>query len=165
MKKFVLIMISILVLASLINVNGIATGVGVEIVEPEDGTVFHQRNVSIRCVASACCGDTLAEYGWTWRWDNGSYSESSPINDKTNFSFYINISLYPGWNKVDVYVASTSLGVKGFDNITLYYDGPLANANGPYKGRAGKIINFHGSAYGGHRPYQWHWDFGDGEQQ
>jgi len=37
-----------------------------------------------------------------------------------------------------------------------------ANAGGPYSGKPGENIYFHGSAYGGTEPYTWHWDFGDG---
>ncbi|MEA2054263.1 MAG: PKD domain-containing protein [Candidatus Thermoplasmatota archaeon] len=179
-KKFVAMILIILVMSPLVSTisskksyTNVAimpyradisiTGVGVEIMEPEDGTVFHRRNVSLRCMAHACCGDKLTYWEWKWIWDNGSYSDSSTINYKTEFEFWINISLYPGWNKIDVTVKVAS-GTEGHDNVTLYYDGPVANTNGPYDGRVGKEINFYGSADGGYKPYKWRWDFGDGNE-
>ncbi len=39
---------------------------------------------------------------------------------------------------------------------------PIAEANGPYTGTPGVIINFIGSASGGNAPYSYAWNFGDG---
>jgi PKD repeat protein len=46
---------------------------------------------------------------------------------------------------------------------TGVYPHPLmADANGPYEGRAGEPIQFIGNVIGGAPPYSWRWDFGDG---
>jgi len=156
MKKFTLVMALMLILPPSVNL-----GTTVKIEDPADGSVFHHRNVTIRGVATACCGDKLTEWEWTWRWSNGSYSESHAIDFKRVFEFQINISLYPGANEISVLVRASS-GGEARGNITIYYDGPLAISNGPYEGRANEKINFHGSAYGGYKPYSWLWEFGDG---
>ena len=39
---------------------------------------------------------------------------------------------------------------------------PIAEANGPYTGTPGVLINFKGSASGGSAPYSYSWNFGDG---
>jgi hypothetical protein len=38
----------------------------------------------------------------------------------------------------------------------------IANANGPYFGKSGEIIQFNGTVSGGIPPYNWLWNFGDG---
>ncbi len=49
-------------------------------------------------------------------------------------------------------------------NVTVDNDGNelLADADGPYSGFVDEAIQFIGSASGGTSPYNWHWDFGDG---
>lgn len=52
------------------------------------------------------------------------------------------------------------------DSVQITVDnggGPLeADAHGPYIGYVGAELVFTGSALGGNPPYQWHWDFDDG---
>ena len=160
MKKLLAFFTMISLLASY-PVFSADLGVDVEIKEPEDGAVFHQRNVSIYCIATSCCGDRLVYWEWKWIWNNGSYNESGKLDFLTKYEFYINISLYPDWNIIEVKVKSNR-GLVASDEITIYYDGPLAIADGPYEGKAGEEIKFYGSAYGGKKPYTWKWDFGDG---
>ena len=53
----------------------------------------------------------------------------------------------------------------GMDNGCLYAFGIgelQADADGPYYGLINEPVQFHGSATGGYRPYDWFWDFGDG---
>jgi len=159
MKKIVIVSLFLLILPNIPASNAIA--VHVDILDPPNNTVFHHRNVSIYCKATSCCQDLLVYWEWTWKWSNGSYSESGWINYTPVYRFYINISLYPGENEVIVVVKSNR-DISASDDITLYYDGPLANANGPYYGKSRQIIQFNGTAYGGDKPYTWLWDFGDG---
>jgi len=160
MRKFAVALTLTLIITNFPMSNALA--ISVEILEPQDGAVFHHRNVSIHCVAHACCKDLLVYWEWIWTWNNGSYKESGWLNYTLKYEFYINISLYPGWNKVEVLVKSNR-DLAAMDNITLYYDGPLAEVNGPYYGKVGQVIEFNGTAYGGSKPYRWFWDFGDGE--
>ena len=46
----------------------------------------------------------------------------------------------------------------------LDYDSPYLSVDigGPYSGSTRESINFLGSAIGGNPPYEWYWDFGDG---
>lgn len=133
----------------------------VDIHSPGNGDIFHHRDVTIYGTAYACCNDKLVHWKWIHTWSNGSKSEENMINYDTIFEFHINVSLYPGRNDIVVTVKANS-GREGEGNITLYYDGPVANSNGPYNGGVMKELSFSGSAYGGYKPYNWHWDFGDG---
>ncbi|MBC7128693.1 MAG: PKD domain-containing protein [Thermoplasmatales archaeon] len=58
-------------------------------------------------------------------------------------------------------------GECGIDDTAYYitYNPNLiASAGGPYKGKPGESLQFYGSAYGGVKPYNWTWDFGDGNK-
>jgi len=161
MKNLAIIVMLLFFITGIISGNSREMGVSVKIEYPQDGAIFYSRNVSIQIVAVACCGDKLVAWKWNWSWENGSYEEEEAINYKIEFHAIINISLYPGWNNISVTVKSQQ-GFRASDKIVIYYDGPVAMANGPYEGNAGAPITFEGSAYGGHKPYKWYWDFGDG---
>ena len=49
-----------------------------------------------------------------------------------------------------------------FENVDELDDGFIADANGPYEGDIKEDIQFLGDATGGNEPYNWTWDFGDG---
>jgi len=159
MKKYAM-MIAILLIFPLFYSNA-SNAVDVEIREPGDGSIFYTRNITIVGVAHACCHDKLETFTWRWEWENGSYAETIDLDGVTTYTFSINISLHYGWNKIYVTVKAYS-GTDGSDGITIYYYGPVANANGPYQGKEGEEIQFHGSAYGGTEPYTYEWHFGDG---
>jgi uncharacterized membrane protein len=62
-----------------------------------------------------------------------------------------------------VYVGSTWGGVWSYGYLHAFGLGPLrAEAGGPYQGTALRPITLIGLAFGGLPPYQYHWDFGDG---
>ena len=48
------------------------------------------------------------------------------------------------------------------ENKDEYNDGFIADGNGPYFGEVGEDIYLNGTATGGIKPYNWSWDFGDG---
>jgi hypothetical protein len=48
------------------------------------------------------------------------------------------------------------------ENEDEYDDGFIANGYGPYFGEVEEDIYFKGNATGGIKPYNWSWDFGDG---
>jgi len=52
--------------------------------------------------------------------------------------------------------------VEEFENIDEYNDGLIADADGPYGAEVNEDIEFLGYAEGGITPYNWSWDFGDG---
>ncbi len=159
MKKYVVITAMLLIFP--LFYSSVSAAVDVEIRSPEDGSVFYTRNVTITGVAHACCNDKLETFTWRWEWENGSYVKSIDLNGVTTYTFSINISLHYGWNTIEVTVKAYS-GTDGSDGITIYYYGPVANAHGPYEGKEGEKIHFHGSAYGGTKPYTYEWHFGDG---
>lgn len=49
-----------------------------------------------------------------------------------------------------------------YENIDEYGDGLIAEAFGPYEADVEEDIEFIGDATGGTTPYNWSWDFGDG---
>jgi len=49
-----------------------------------------------------------------------------------------------------------------YENIDDYDDNFIAYGNGPYFGEVEENISFIGNATGGIKPYNWTWDFGDG---
>jgi len=60
-----------------------------------------------------------------------------------------------------VYIGSCGEPGEGF--LNAFGRGELeADANGPYFGTPTGTLYFHGDATGGYPPYNWHWDFGDG---
>jgi PKD repeat protein len=81
-----------------------------------------------------------------WRKNIGPSVNSPPAIGKDG-------SIYVGsdWTVVDSYLHAFGIG-------------PLrAEANGPYNGFSYESLQFIGSIYGGIPPYQYHWDFGDGQ--
>jgi PKD repeat protein len=49
-----------------------------------------------------------------------------------------------------------------YENIDEYDDDFIADADGPYEAEVKEDIQFIGDATGGDEPYNWSWDFGDG---
>ncbi|MBC7080907.1 MAG: PKD domain-containing protein [Thermoplasmatales archaeon] len=149
------------ILAIIIFGNGIGSGVIVEIISPSNGEIFHVRNVTIHGIAQACCNDKLIQLIWEHKWDNGSLSGEIKLDFIFYYEFNIDILLYPGKNLFEITAISYS-GNKASAKVEIYYDGPLADANGPYYGYVLEEIEFKGFAYGGSEPYTFLWYFGDG---
>jgi len=64
-----------------------------------------------------------------------------------------------------VYIASNGDTPGGYPDCYLHafgVDNFTADAHGPYYGIANVPVQFTGSAYKGVKPYEWLWDFGDG---
>jgi len=49
-----------------------------------------------------------------------------------------------------------------YENIDDYDDNFIADGDGPYFGKIDEDIDFNGTASGGTKPYNYSWDFGDG---
>ncbi|MEM2935028.1 MAG: Ig-like domain-containing protein [Candidatus Thermoplasmatota archaeon] len=141
--------------------NVFGSGIVVEIISPSYGETFHVRNVTVYGYAEACCNDRLVNLTWTHSWQNGSITGEIKLDFIVYYEFKIDISLYPGKNLFEI-TANSYSGNKASTEIEIYYDGPLAEANGPYYGYVLEEINFDGFAYGGKEPYTFLWDFGDG---
>lgn len=97
-----------------------------------------------------CCGNPcyllcLDAYTETKIWDY-------------NFQSIIGMKSSPAIAASKIFVGSGNGKVFAFGKIEF-----LADANGPYHGFIGYLVNFTGSVYGGDPGYSWHWDFGDGE--
>ena len=137
------------------------SGISVEIISPSYGEVFHVRNITVYGFAQACCNDKLVKLIWTHKWENGNLSGEINLDFIFYYEFRINILLYPGKNIFEIEAKSFS-GNSAKAKVEIFYDGPLADANGPYYGYVLEEIFFNGSAYGGKEPYNWLWDFGDG---
>ncbi|MEM2258735.1 MAG: PKD domain-containing protein [Candidatus Thermoplasmatota archaeon] len=154
MKKLACILIILLS-------NFFGSGVVVEIVNPSYGETFHVRNITVYGYAQACCNDKLVNLTWLHSWENGSIAGEIKLDFIVYYEFKIDILLYPGKNLFEI-TANSYSGNKDSAKIEIYYDGPLAYANGPYYGYVFEEINFEGFAYGGKEPYTFFWDFGDG---
>ena len=93
-----------------------------------------------------------------WIWYNTSKGET------------VDLSLYGGQNNIRIgFQYNGSDGAKlNLDDICVYgkkITNPLTvNAGGPYFGYIGVPIYFYGDVTGGESPYEWLWDFGDGNQ-
>jgi len=106
--------------------------------------------------ASCSCGDnSITNYDWDWDSD-GTYDHydtdpfcSNDYGDTYQHNCTLRITNTDG--QTDTIVHTVKAKVK----IT-------ADANGPYYGFVGTSIQFIGSASGGTPPYNWNWDFGDG---
>lgn len=163
MKRFLCIAVVLCMVMTAFTVGGVPLKLEVDILSPADNTLFHERQVSIYVRAEACCGDEIETYGWTWQWSNGSKEETFTLNEDVTlyFYFYINVTLRPGKNVFTASV-STNTGKEASDTITLQYDGPAADAHGPYEGRVDVPVRFRGSTPSGKPPFSMEWDFGDG---
>ena len=64
-----------------------------------------------------------------------------------------------------VYIGSSStVDGNNFGYLHAFGSGELkAYCNGPYYGLVNQLVSFDGDASGGHQPYTWYWDFGDGQ--
>ena len=71
---------------------------------------------------------------------------------------YVNISMI----QVHKSGADGEDEVEEYENIDEYDDGLIADADGPYGAEVKEDIEFLGYAEGGIPPYNWSWDFGDG---
>ncbi|MBC7129130.1 MAG: PKD domain-containing protein [Thermoplasmatales archaeon] len=149
------------IIAIILLSNVFGSGIFIEITNPSYGEVFHVRNITFCGYAEACCNDKLVKLAWTHQWDNGSISDEMKLDFITYYEFRIDILLYPGKNLFEI-TANSYSGNKASAKVEVYYDGPLADANGPYYGYVLEEINFDGFTYGGSEPYIFLWDFGDG---
>lgn len=141
--------------------NVIGSGVIVEIINPSNEEIYHVRNITVYGIAQACCNDKLVQLIWKHEWINDSVSGEIKLGFIPYYEFRIDIILYPGENLFEITAISYS-GNKASAKVRIYYDGPLADANGPYYGYILEEIDFKGFAYGGAEPYTFLWDFGDG---
>jgi len=66
---------------------------------------------------------------------------------------------------VDLYAGDTASTAIYYDDMSVAPEGPplTCDAGGPYSGNAEEPIQFIGTAAGGIEPYNWLWDFDDGD--
>jgi PKD repeat protein len=114
------------------------------------------QGTNINFNASNSCGDnSIVSYQWDWT-NDGTYDFSSD-NPCCNHDYF---DTYPHDCKLkitNIYGQTDTIinSVKAKVAIT-------ADAAGPYFGFVNTSIQFIGSASGGTPPYNWNWDFGDG---
>lgn len=65
--------------------------------------------------------------------------------------------------RIKIIASSSSDSVVDISNSDFLVIGYNVDANGPYEGVLGESIQFTGSVENGAPPYDYHWDFGDGE--
>jgi len=129
--------------------------VNVRLVEPlsaeADGPYHGKVKEDINFQGSASGG--VPPYTWSWNFGDGSTSnEQNPKHAYNNAGHYV-----------------ATLTVKDSDgntatdsaDVTVYKE-LVAEADGPYGGLIGEVIQFNGAADGGVPPYTWSWSFGDG---
>ena len=99
-------------------------------------------------------GDTL-EFQFDWGdGDTGDWGSSSDSHRyDTPGTYDITVKARDSWDESDW---SDAFTVEITEDL-------VCDAGGPYEGVEGEEIDFTGSASGGTEPYDWSWDFGDGE--
>jgi len=124
---------------------------GIPLQAEADGPYEGMANTSIQFHGSASGGTPP----YTWHWDFGDGGTS----DEQNPTY---VYTTPG-NYIATLTVTDSGGNTSQDTTTVKVYGELSvDADGPYNGTIGELIQFYGSATGGKPPYSWHWDFGDG---
>lgn len=94
-------------------------------------------------------------YNYSWYFGDGStaYVED-PVHIYGRGGNY-SIVLVVSDNFSSIGVDDTYAQISAIDKL-------IADANGPYKGMVNESLQFYGNASGGKPPYNWIWDFGDG---
>ncbi|MCD6512064.1 MAG: PKD domain-containing protein [Thermoplasmata archaeon] len=152
--------VSLIVVASSFAM-ALPAGIWVNIDGPENNSLLHYRHIYVNGSVTACCNDKIVKWGWTHFWNGGNESREYEVESTVLVNFSIKMDLWPGKNEITVYGVAMS-GSKGYKTINLYYDGPVVIINGSYSAKSGEKIDFKGYAYGGTRPYNYTWHFGDG---
>jgi outer membrane protein assembly factor BamB/PKD repeat protein len=103
---------------------------------------------------------------YMWSWGDGTYSDWSEYIPSGSLITASHSWDAPGNYSVKVrardeigYMTNWSNGLMVKINL---YQPLIIDANGPYSGKVGDLIQFNGSVSGGAPPYTWFWDFGDG---
>ena len=96
-------------------------------------------------------------YSWSWDFGDGSSSTSQyPTHAYSEAGTYI----------VTLTVKDSSIPQQQDSDIANAVisttDRPIADTNGDYEGEVDEEIEFEGDVYGGTAPYEWFWEFGDG---
>jgi len=116
---------------------------------PYTGNIYNP----VKFTGSASGGTSPYSYYWDFG-DGGSGTGQSPSHQ------------YNAMGTYDVTLTVTDdVGNSDTDEtiVTIIeYEGPVANAYGPYSGTVDEVVHFTGSASGGTSPYSYYWDFGDG---
>jgi parallel beta-helix repeat protein len=92
------------------------------------------------------------EYCWHWDFGDGTNSTEQNPNHVYNS---------PGIYTV-LLTVSDSRGYSSLDIATVTIESSEADAHGPYACFVNELVRFNGSISGGIPPYNWSWDFGDG---
>jgi PKD repeat protein len=96
----------------------------------------------------------IVRYLWDFGDGNTSNSEKPKHSYNNPDTYIVTLTVWDDMDATDTDITYAS--VEGMELA------PSANANGPYEGHVGKPVQFSGSATGGNPPYEYHWDFGDG---
>jgi len=93
-------------------------------------------------------------YSWSWDFgDGGSSSQQNPSHTYTSEGTYTAVLTVTG-----------DCGNTGSDSVVITVNPGLScSAGGPYNGDICNCVQFDGTATGGHPPYEYCWEFGDGE--
>ncbi len=118
----------------------------VVITQPEDGAVVTDPHLVVLGYASDEAGMNYWE--WEWRFEGGSYSNSSYFETAQYVEFRIDIyGLHPGWNLVTVRFKNI-YGAWGEDSVNVTYNPPNNPPNkpskpeGPNEGKVGATLYF-----------------------
>jgi PKD repeat protein len=122
-----------------------------------DGEYVGSVGILIQFSGNASGGD--APYNWTWDFGdgNGSYIQNPQHAYMAEGEYDVNLTVVD--NSSAIVWDTTKAMVVDEDE---YDDGFIADAGGNYKGFIDELIRFEGNASGGTTPYNWSWDFGDG---
>ncbi|UCD12991.1 MAG: PKD domain-containing protein [Thermoplasmatales archaeon] len=123
-----------------------------------------------KCDLNVCISIDGSE--WTVIWNENNSVEFEPFSwYDTTFGNYIDLSEYINETNVKIgfqYYSESGGGCAvGIDDVRILVNDPTNTltcyAGGNYTAKAAETIYFYGEASGGQKPYDWHWDFGDGK--
>ena len=110
--------------------------------------------------SAAICSNGIIYFGTTWM--DGGKGAFIALNSDGTERWKVTGTLYETSPAIaqdgTVYACSSSENLHAFGVANF-----TADANGPYYGIVGHPVQFNGKTYKGVKPYEWLWDFGDGE--
>ena len=132
---------------------------------PHGGETFRSgsiRNIRWLSAVPSSEGDSSVEIQVSLNGDSGPWD--TIVSDFPNNGCYQWLVDVGGSDncRIKIIVTSSSSSVSSISESDFKIIGFKVDANGPYQGLVGEPIQFTGDAENGEPPYEYHWDFGDG---
>ena len=138
----------------------------VSLSSPDGGETFRSgsiRNIRWLSAVPEAQGDSTVDIQVSLNGDSGPWR--TIVEDSPNDGCYQWLVDASGTENCRIKIIASSVSESAIDTSTSDFTiiGYNVNAHGPYEGSIGESIQFSGSAENGAAPYEYHWDFGDGE--